>query len=98
MTTTRSRYLVTYDVADDKRRDRVHRTLLDFGDALQFSVFLCDLNEREKIDLRGRLGEAIHHRDDQVLVVRLGLADRDPREIMESVGRAFVIPTRVVVV
>jgi CRISPR-associated endonuclease Cas2 len=49
MTTSRSRYLVTYDVADDKRRDRVHRTLLDFGDALQFSVFLCDLNERERI-------------------------------------------------
>jgi CRISPR-associated protein Cas2 len=98
MTTSRSRYLVTYDVADDKRRDRVHRTLLDFGDALQFSVFLCDLNERERIDLRGRLGDTIHHRDDQVLVVRLGPVDRDAREIMESVGRAFLVPTRVVVV
>jgi len=98
MTTSRSRYLVTYDVADDKRRDRVHRTLLDFGDALQFSVFLCDLNDRERIDLHGRLGEAIHHRDDQVLVVKLGPTDRDAREIMESVGRTFVVPTRVVVV
>jgi CRISPR-associated protein Cas2 len=98
MTTSRRRYLVTYDVTDDQRRDRVHGALLDFGDALQFSVFLCDLNEREKINLRGRLAEAIHQREDQVLIVNLGPADRDAREIVESIGRAFVIPMRVVVV
>ena len=53
--TTRRRLLVTYDVAHDRRRDKVHRTLLDFGDWVQFSVFVCELDERERIRLRGRL-------------------------------------------
>ncbi|HUT57607.1 MAG TPA: CRISPR-associated endonuclease Cas2, partial [Phycisphaerae bacterium] len=39
----RRRYLVTYDISDDKRRDLVFKTLRDRGDHVQFSVFLCEL-------------------------------------------------------
>ena len=37
------RYLVAYDVADDKRRARVVKSLLNFGHRIQFSLFECDL-------------------------------------------------------
>lgn len=94
----RRRFLVTYDLADDRRRDRVHRILLDFGDWVQFSVFLCELDERERIRLRGRLDTVIDHRQDQILSLDLGLADRDLDLIVSSLGRDFSCPARVIVV
>jgi hypothetical protein len=33
--------LVTYDIADDRRRNRLHRLLRGFGEPLQKSVFIC---------------------------------------------------------
>ena len=95
---SRRRFLVTYDVANDKRRDRVHRVLLDFGDWIQFSVFICDLTDRERVQLRGRLDERINHREDQILTIDLGLADRDHDQVVAALGREFVLPGRVVVV
>jgi CRISPR-associated endonuclease Cas2 len=37
----RSTYLVCYDVADDKRLRKVFKTMRDFGDHLQYSIFEC---------------------------------------------------------
>lgn len=96
--TQRRRFLVTYDVADDRRRDRTHRVLLDFGDWIQFSVFLCELDDRERIRLRGRLDEVIDHRADQILSLDLGPAERDLDLIISSLGRDFAAPSRAVVV
>lgn len=96
--TTRRRLLVTYDVAHDRRRDKVHRTLLDFGDWVQFSVFVCELDERERIRLRGRLDAVINHREDQILAIDIGPADRDLDLVISSLGRDFAGPARVVVV
>ncbi len=96
--TNRRHYLVTYDVAHDRRRDRVHRILLGFGDWIQFSVFLCALDERERIRLRGRLDSVIDHREDQVLSMDLGSAERDLDVVISSLGRDFATPARVLVV
>lgn len=95
---SRRRYLVSYDVADDRRRSRVFRVLEDHGDHLQFSVFLCELTERERVGLRQAVEEAIHHREDQVLVVDLGPADNDAGDRILSLGRTFEAPVRVLVV
>ena len=94
----RRRYVVTYDVADDKRRDRVFRVLGDNGEHLQYSVFMCELNDRELVALRASLSSLLHQREDQVLVIDLGLAEHEAETKVESIGRAFSAPTRVVVV
>lgn len=94
----RRTYLVTYDIADDKRRTRVFKTLLGFGDHVQYSVFLCELNETEYVDLRSRLRSIIHHRDDQVLLVDLGPTTHSLTEILEVVGRAYSPPARTFVI
>lgn len=94
----RRRYIVTYDVADDKRRDRVFRVLGDNGEHLQYSVFLCELNERELVGLKAAVVEVLHARDDQVLIVDLGLAEHDADARIESLGRAFTVAERVIVV
>ena len=48
----RTTYLVCYDIADDKRLRKVFKTCGNFGDHLQFSVFECDLNPSEKVELK----------------------------------------------
>ncbi len=71
----RTTYLVCYDVADDKRLRRAFKTCRNFGDHLQYSVFECDLNPSEKIELEDALSKVINHDEDQVLFVALGPAE-----------------------
>ena len=44
----RNRYIVTYDITDDRRRTAVYKCLRGFGDHLQYSVFRCDLVDRRR--------------------------------------------------
>ena len=70
--TSRKRYLVAYDVADDKRRNQVFRTLSGYGDRAQYSVFFCEVNPRELAELRGKLHRTIHDSEDQVMILEAG--------------------------
>ena len=55
----RRRYLVCYDVRDDGRLRRVHSTVKGYGYPLQYSVFVCDLSDAEKVGLRWDVGEVM---------------------------------------
>ncbi|HEU0115088.1 MAG TPA: CRISPR-associated endonuclease Cas2 [Thermomicrobiales bacterium] len=46
--------VVAYDVADDRRRARLHTLLLGYGDPVQESVFECEVNERQARELKRR--------------------------------------------
>lgn len=94
----RRRYLVTYDISDDKRRSQVFQTLRDNGDHAQYSVFFCELTASELSVLRGRLSEAIHHREDQVLILDLGNSENPLAAGLETIGRGYEPPVRVFVV
>ena len=95
---SRRHYLVTYDIADDKRRTQVFRLLGDNGDHVQYSVFLCELNESERTVMEGLLREAIHHSEDQVLILDLGAGQTALESALHSLGRAYEPPCRVQVV
>ena len=94
----RRRYLVTYDVSDDKRRTRIFETLRDHGDHAQYSVFFCELNAAELAELRGQLTEQVHHREDQILILDLGQAANPLEAGLQCLGRAYLPPGRVLVV
>lgn len=85
----RIRYIVTYDITDARRLRRVHRTMRGYGEALQYSVFSCDLSPAERVLLVEALTPLINHREDQVLLIDLGPADGRGRESIESLGRAY---------
>ncbi|MDZ7781130.1 MAG: CRISPR-associated endonuclease Cas2 [Gemmatimonadota bacterium] len=87
--TRRRRYLVAYDVSDDKRRDKVFNELHGFGDWAQFSVFLCELTDRELIRMRIELRQAIQEDEDQVMILDLGRAHRPLENHLEIVGRSY---------
>ena len=85
----RRHYLYSYDVADDKRRTRIFETLKDHGDHTQFSVFLCDLDERESASLRTILEPILHSTEDQLLIVDLGPAEHDLQLAIDTIGKPF---------
>jgi len=88
-TTTRQTYVVMYDISDDKRLRRVFRICLGYGDRLQYSVFRCNLTPTELVQLRGRLGEVIHHREDQIVFVDVGPADGRGAGSFRAIGRPY---------
>ncbi len=83
----RARYLVAYDVSDPKRLRLVHKTVRGFGEAMQYSVFVCDLSDHEKVLLRGAVAEIIHADEDRVMIVHLGPADGRGAQCFEILGR-----------
>lgn len=85
----RTRYIVCYDIADPQRLRRVHRTMRGYGNPLQSSVFRCDLLPAERVLLIEALTSIINHREDQVMLIRLGPADGRACESIETVGRAL---------
>jgi CRISPR-associated protein Cas2 len=85
----RRRYLFTYDVADDKRRDQIFQALKDNGDHTQYSVFLCELNDKEFIQLNSRLQAVVHDREDQILILDLGKEDGDITTKLRSLGKVY---------
>ena len=83
------RYVVTYDVADPKRLRRVFKLLSQYGDHLQLSVFECQLNEKDLVELRDKLSKVIKKDEDQVLLIRLGPVDGRSETAVEALGREY---------
>ncbi len=81
-------YVVTYDIHDPKRWRRVFRLMQGYGEWLQLSVFQCRLSRRRHVELVAALSELIHHKEDHVLLLDLGDADRVELRVI-SLGRTF---------
>ena len=81
-------YLVAYDISDPKRLRRVHRTMRGYGDALQLSVFHCQLSAAERILMIEALTKIINMREDQIIIVNLGPAEQRGANSIQSLGRS----------
>lgn len=82
-------YLVTYDIRDDKRLRKVFKTMRNWGDHLQYSVFECQLNAVDLLQLKHELREIIHHTQDQVLFIDLGPAAGRGDRVIEAMGQPY---------
>lgn len=67
----RSRYVITYDIPSDRRRNKVARTLEGHGERVQYSVFECLLKEKQFDALWEELGELLEPEQDSVRAYRL---------------------------
>lgn len=67
-------YIVAYDVRDDRRLRRVFRLMRGCGDHLQYSVFRCELSDRERVELMTKLANVLKPTEDQALLFPLGPA------------------------
>lgn len=88
----RTRYLLTYDISEPGRLRRVHQVAKAFGYALQYSVFLCDLEPVALIALHEQLRAIIHHREDRISIFALGPAGSRRAENVVQMGRGTAMP------
>ena len=62
----RTLYVIAYDISNDRRRTKVHKTLCGFGEWTQYSLFECYLNEKELLVLRDKLDKLLNPEEDSV--------------------------------
>lgn len=87
------RYLITYDIPDDKRRTRISKTLSSYGERMQFSVFLVDLDAATLVSLTDEIESLIELSEDAVLVCDLGISKEANRRSMQHLGRQAELPS-----
>ena len=94
----RHTYIVTYDICDPKRLRKVYKHMLGWGEHLQLSVFQCELNHRELVELRVGIDRLIQHNEDQVLFVNVGVVEGRASHAIQALGRPYIDAERVAVV
>ena len=85
----RHTHLVCYDIRDGKRLRKVFKTMRDFGDHLQYSVFECQFTPADLARCRHALSEIIHHDMDQVLFVDLGPTEGRGDRVITALGQPY---------
>ncbi len=75
----RRRYLVAYDIRDDRRLRNIATCMEGYGTRIQYSVFVCDLSDQEAIIMRGDVESRMKVSEDSVMVIDLGLAGDSTR-------------------
>ena len=58
--------VVAYDISHDRRRTKLHDTLLDFGTPVQYSVFECIVDEKRLARMKKAVRRVIKPRQDRV--------------------------------
>ena len=81
------RYLVAYDISDNRRRLRVSTRLSSYGDRIQYSVFVVDGRPAKLVRLRAALERLIDPASDSVLICDLGAASGDLERRFDIIGR-----------
>lgn len=85
----RNTFLVSYDICDPKRLRFVFKTMRDFGDHLQFSVFECQFTPVDLAKCRHILAQIIKHDEDQVLFVDLGPTEGRGDRVISALGLPY---------
>jgi len=87
----KANYLVCYDIADERRLNRVYKYLRERGLHIQYSVFHCQLTWKELQELKAALSSLINGKEDDVRIYPLpqdtevfvlGCGDRIPNGVM----------------
>lgn len=68
----RTRYLLCYDVRDDRRLRRTEKVAETWGYRLQYSVFVCDLDDVARAALEHSLRDVLDVAADRAVLIDLG--------------------------
>lgn len=92
-------YFISYDITDDKRRNRVARILLDYGERVQYSMFCCQVNKRELLKLQESLKIEINNHEDQIIFLQAGMVQgQAPAPALLSLGKSWKPEPRVQII
>jgi CRISPR-associated protein Cas2 len=82
--------VVSYDITDNRRRNRTMKLLEGYGEHVQESVFECDLEPRVFRRMLQQLGHTVDHERDNVRIYYLCRTDVQRIETL-GVGRAVQV-------
>ncbi|MBN1552530.1 CRISPR-associated endonuclease Cas2 [bacterium] len=85
-------YIVSYDIANDKRLRKVADVMKAYGTRIQFSVFRCELTAMKRARLEQALSAEMNLGKDQVLFIDLGPVPGRGDECVTSLGRKYIEP------
>lgn len=75
----RRRYLVAYDIREDRRLRNIASCMEGYGERIQYSVFVCDLSDQEAVLMRGDVEGRMKVSEDSVMIIDLGRAGDSSR-------------------
>ncbi len=64
-------FVISYDIKNDKRRTKVCNILKDFGNHVQYSVFECELDEKNYTKLLSKVLPHINKDADSLMIYSL---------------------------
>lgn len=79
-------YVVSYDIMDQKRLQKVHKAMMGFGEPLHYSVFRCDLTQKGREQMVEAIMNLIEKNIDRVMIVDMGPVDGRVEERIEFLG------------
>jgi CRISPR-associated protein Cas2 len=79
-------YVVSYDIMEPERLQKVHKMMKGFGDAVHYSVFRCDLTPKGRVEMIAALTGLIKHDEDRVMIIDLGPVEGMAEDRIEFLG------------
>ncbi|RLB21062.1 MAG: CRISPR-associated endonuclease Cas2 [Deltaproteobacteria bacterium] len=58
--------IVTYDISDERRLQRIGKLMKDYGERILKSVFECTLSPKQFMRMKERIDKTIDHMEDSV--------------------------------
>jgi CRISPR-associated protein Cas2 len=92
----RRRYLVAYDIREDRRLRNIATCMEGYGTRIQYSVFVSDLSGQEAVHMRGDIKDRMKPSEDSVMVINLGRAGDSTRFLF--LGHHQKLPSRAAVI
>ncbi|SPT55030.1 CRISPR-associated endoribonuclease Cas2 [Actinomyces bovis] len=80
------RLVVAYDVPSDRRRSKVAKKLLTYGDRIQYSVFVVDATPAKLLRMRDELNAIVKPDEDSILLCDVGLLSSVDNKRFSYVG------------
>jgi CRISPR-associated protein Cas2 len=92
-------YIVSYDIQDDRRRSKIAKLLSGWGDRIQYSVFCCQLNPRERLRLEEGLKGLIKQNEDQAIFLDAGIVKGEhPEPEIVYIGKTWKPEPRIQII
>lgn len=83
---------MAYDIPDDRRRTQISKILSSYGERMQYSVFLLDLNRAALVALTDSLEAQMVADEDSLLICDLGTSHDANQRSIRSLGRQAELP------
>lgn len=94
----RHTFVVSYDICEPKRLRKMYKTMLGFGDPVQYSVFHCELNPRELVEVRDAVSRVMNAAEDRVMFIDVGPTDGRGATAIATMGRPYHHPERIAII